>query len=186
MGLAQSLRAVVDQFGGAPDDYEDYDDYDDDYDGDVAFAGPVERDRGGEEPRREEPRRGRGGSAGYDDIYRDESRRHAPHAGERAGRPLALVRAPRIAFALDTPQDFDDAQQIADRLRASGLVIVDLQDCGQELAKRLTDFCSGLTYAVDGSLQYIGEQVVLLAPHHVELSSAISDGLRERRFFNQA
>jgi cell division inhibitor SepF len=176
MGLAQSLRTVVDQFGGAQDEYDEYDEYDDEM-----FEGPAERERGDATPRRE-----RGGSADYDDIYRDEPLRRSPPATERAVRPLALVRPPRLGFSLVTPQDFDDAQQIADRLRADSLVIVDLQSCGHDLSKRLTDFCSGLTYALEGSLQYIGEQVVLLVPHTVDLSSAILGELHGRRFFNQS
>lgn len=172
MGLAQSLRAVVGQFGGARDDYDDYAD-------DDGFAAPAEYERD------EAQRRERGGSADYDEIYRDESLRHSPQARERAARPLAIVRPPRIEFSLVTPQDFDDAQQIADRLRAGTPVIVDLQSCGRDLSKRLTDFCSGLTYALEGSLQYIGDKVVLLAPHNVELSSEAPGGLHERRFFNQ-
>ena len=173
MGLAQSLRAVVGQFGGARDDYDDY--YDDD-----AFAGPVDFERGDEAPRRE-----RGGGADYDATYRDESPLRPQEARQRAARPLALVRPPRIEFSLVTPQDFNDAQQIADRLRADSPVIVDLQSCGRDLSKRLTDFCSGLTYALKGSLQHIGEKVVLLAPRNFELSSEAPSGLHERRFFNQ-
>ena len=174
MGLAQALRAVVDQFGGARDDYDHYDDYDDD-----AFAGPAHYERD------EAPRRESGGSAGHDDIYGDEPLRRSPPPRERAVRPLALVRPPRLEFSLVAPQDFDAAQQIADHLRAGSLVIVDLRSCGRDLSKRLTDFCSGLTYALEGSLQQIGEQIVLLAPHDVELSSEALGGLCERRFFNQ-
>jgi cell division inhibitor SepF len=172
MGLAQSLRSVADQFGGGHDDYDDY--YDDD-----VYAAPAEHERG------EAPRRGRGGSAGYDDIYRDEPLYHSPPASERAVRPLALVRPPRTVFALVAPAEFDDAQHIADHLRADSLVIVDLQGCEQALTKRLTDFCSGLIYALEGSLQYIGENVVLLVPNRVDLSSEALGGLRESRFFNQ-
>ena len=170
MGLAQALRAVADQFGGAHDDY---------YDDDVAFAAPAECERD------EAPRRERGGRADYDEIYRDESLRGSPPARERPARPLAIVRPPRTEFSLVTPQDFDAAQQIADHLRAASLVIVDLRSCGRDLSKRLTDFCSGLTYALEGSLEHIGEKVVLLAPHNVELSSAAPGSSHERRFFNQ-
>jgi len=154
MGLAQSLRAVVAQFGGAEDDYDDYDD--------DALAGPA-----GDEP------------------LRDDSPRHSPRARERSARPFAIVRPPRLEFTLVTPQDFDAAQEIAERLRADRPVIVDLQGCEQDLAKRLTDFCSGLAYALEGWLQCIGDDVVLLVPHDVELSSEAPGGLQERRFFNQ-
>jgi len=34
-------------------------------------------------------------------------------------------------------------------------------------------------------MQDVGEKVVLLAPHNVELSSEALGGLQERRFFNQ-
>lgn len=174
MGLAQSLRAVVEQFSGARDDYDDYAD-------DDAFAGPEESESGDEAQRR-----GRGGSAGFDEIYRDESLRHSRPARERAARPLAIVRPPRVELSLVTPQDFDDAQEIAARLRAESPVIVDLQSCGRDLSKRLTDFFSGLTYALEGSVQYVGETVVLLMPHNVELTSEAPGALHERRFFNQA
>jgi len=121
----------------------------------------------------------------HDEIYRDESLRHSPQARERAAGSLALVRPPRIEFSLVRPQGFGDAQQITARLRADSPVIVDLQSCGCDLSERLIDFCSGLTYALEGSLEYVGEKVVLLAPHNVELSREAFGGLHERRFFNQ-
>jgi cell division inhibitor SepF len=123
----------------------------------------------------------------YDDdaISRDEPLRGSPQASERAARPLAIVRPSRLEFSRVAPQDFDDAKQIAGRLRADGPVIIDLQGCGRDLSERLIDFCSGLTYALGGSLEYIGEQVVLLVPHNVELSSEAPGGLQEGRFLNQ-
>ena len=173
MGLGRSLRAVVGQFSAADDDYDAYAD-------DDAFAGPVEFETGDEAQRR-----GRGGSADFDEIYRDEPLRHPQQDRQGAGRPLAIVRPLRIEFSLVAPQDFDDARQIADRLRADSPVIVDLQSCGRDLSERLIDFCSGLTYALGATLEYVGDKVVLLAPHDVELSSAAPGCLRAGRFFNQ-
>ena len=164
MGLAQSLRAVVDQLSGAHEDYDDHGD-------DEAFAEPTESERGG--------------GADYDEIYRDEPFRLSQPSRERAARPLALVRRPHTGFALVTPQDFADAQRIADRLRADEPVIVDLQSCGRELSERLIDFCSGLTYALEGGLEYVGENVILLAPRGAELSSDDPGAVQERPFFNQ-
>jgi cell division inhibitor SepF len=126
----------------------------------------------------------------YEDDYDDDDACGGPAelengSGERAARPFSVVRPPRIEFSLVTPRDFADSQEIADRLRAGAPVIVDLQNCGCDESKRLTDFCSGLSYALEGSLQCIGETVVLLAPRNFELSSDAVDGLNERRFFNQ-
>jgi hypothetical protein len=120
-----------------------------------------------------------------DETYSDASLLHAAPAGDRAVKPLAIVRPSRLEFTLVEPQDFEAAQQIADRLRADSPVIVDLQGCGRDLSERLIDFCSGLTYALEGRLDFIGAKVLLLAPRHVELSSEALGGLRERRFLNQ-
>ena len=101
-------------------------------------------------------------------------------------RPLSVVRPRRVKFALVAPQDFDDAQKIADHVRAGDPVIVDLQGCDDQLRKRLTDFFSGLAYAVDGGVESVGEQVVLLAPPAVELSSGAGGEPHRRGFLNQA
>jgi len=121
----------------------------------------------------------------YDDDETGEYESPARSASGRDDRPLALVRPRRVKFALVEPQDFDDAQQIADHVRAGDPVIVDLQGCDARLRKRLTDFFSGLAYAVDGSVESVGEQVMLLAPPAVELSSGLDGELHERRFLNQ-
>ena len=165
MGLARSIRSLVGRLDGALSDYNDYP-------GKAGFAAAAESERGG--------------AADDQESCRDESLARGRQVRGRAVRPLALVRSARVEFLLVAPHDFDEAQQIADRLRAGGPVIVDLQGCGGDLAKRLTDFCSGLTYALEGRLLYIGDQVVLLTPQNVELSSEAPGGLHERRFFNQA
>ena len=101
-------------------------------------------------------------------------------------RPLDLVRPAHLGLLVVRPQEFNDAKRIADGLKAGGPVIVDLQGSDRELSGRLTDFCAGLTYALEARLQLVGEQVVLLAPRTVEFSSETAGALQERRFFNQA
>jgi cell division inhibitor SepF len=96
------------------------------------------------------------------------------------------VRPARLEFDLIAPQTFDEAQTIADRFRADAPVIVDLEACEVRLARRLIDFCSGLVYARDGSLQLVTGRVLLLAPRGAELSGGEMAGLRKRGFFNQS
>jgi cell division inhibitor SepF len=85
------------------------------------------------------------------------------------------------------PRSFNDAQQVADRFKDGVPVILNLQGCDQELAKRLIDFTSGLTYALDGGMQRVADKVFLLTPRNVEVSAEERARLLERGgFFNQA
>jgi cell division inhibitor SepF len=85
------------------------------------------------------------------------------------------------------PRSFNDAQQIADRFKDGVPVILNLQGCDQELSKRLIDFASGLTYALDGGMQRVADKVFLLTPRNVEVSAEERARMLERGgFFNQA
>jgi FtsZ-interacting cell division protein YlmF len=129
------------------------------------------------------------GRDAHDDWYGEDD----PHddAGPQwdpgpAPRPLALVARPRLAFEVVTPDGFEAAQAIADRLRAGAPVLVDLRAADRELAGRLSDFCSGLAYAVEGSLQPVGRELLLLAPSHVDISGDVASAVRERGFYNRS
>jgi len=84
------------------------------------------------------------------------------------------------------PRSFNDAQAIADRFKDSIPVILNLQNADTELAKRLIDFSSGLTYALSGSMQRVADKVFLLTPRNVEVSAEEKARMMDRGFFNQA
>ena len=92
-----------------------------------------------------------------------------------------------VRMHLVIPRSFNDAQQIADRFKQDIPVILNLQSSDQELSKRLIDFASGLTYALDGGMQRVSDKVFLLTPRNVEVSAEERARLLERGgFFNQA
>jgi cell division inhibitor SepF len=100
---------------------------------------------------------------------------------------LATVPSPAVRVHLVIPRSFNDAQQIADRFKDGTPVILNLQGTDQELSKRLIDFTSGLTYALDGGMQRVADKVFLLTPRNVEVSAEERARLLERGgFFNQA
>ena len=53
------------------------------------------------------------------------------------------------------------------------------------MSKRLIDFASGLTYALDGGMQRIADKVFMLTPRNVEISAEERARLIEKGFFNQ-
>lgn len=119
-----------------------------------------------------------------DDIFADD---------EPAGRPTAALRPVGgtrangdVRVHLVIPKSFNDAQQVADKFKDSVPVILNLQGTDTDLSKRLIDFASGLTYALDGGMQRIADKVFMLTPRNVEISAEEKARLIEKGFFNQS
>ncbi len=182
MGLADVWNRTLVYFGIAEEDDEDWDE-----DG---YATHEELERTyAERPnvRRLQPRRRRGE---FEDWTESEGESSRPTAlrSRRGGRSLEVAPepAPSVQVHLVVPRSFNDAQQIADRFKVGVPVILNLQGTDTELAKRLIDFASGLTYALDGGMQRVADKVFLLTPRNVSVSAEERARLLERGFFNQA
>ena len=80
------------------------------------------------------------------------------------------------------PRSFDEARAAADHLKARRPVIVNLRDADRDLARRIVDFTCGVTYAVDGQMQRIGDEIFLFAPSTVTVM-AESDRDVQRELF---
>jgi len=107
-------------------------------------------------------------------------------SGQRPTR-LRSADSGRTSVHLVLPRSFNDAQQIADKFKDSVPVILNLQSADNELSKRLIDFASGLTYALNGSMQRVADKVFLLTPRNVEVSAEERARMLDRGgFFNQA
>jgi cell division inhibitor SepF len=121
-----------------------------------------------------------------DEIFADdeEQRRTSalrPVGGRGNGRGGGDVRVHWVA-----PKNFNDVQDVADKFKDAIPVILNLQGTDTDLAKRLIDFSSGLTYALDGGMQRIADKVFLLTPRNVEVSAEERARLVEKGFFNQS
>jgi cell division inhibitor SepF len=101
--------------------------------------------------------------------------------------PNPVPNPSSVKVHLVLPRSFNDAQQIADKYKQGIPVILNLQSADTELSKRLIDFASGLTYALNGGMQRVADKVFLLTPRNVEVSAEQRAALLERGgFFNQA
>ncbi len=157
--------------------------YQDDYEEDVPYEEEI-ADRYRERPnvRRLSARRRRDD---FDDIFAEDE----PRGG--SGRPTTQLRPVGrsngdVRVHLVIPKSFNDAQQIADKFKDSIPVILNLQGVDTDLSKRLIDFASGLTYALEGGMQRIADKVFMLTPRNVEISAEERARLIEKGFFNQS
>jgi cell division inhibitor SepF len=121
----------------------------------------------------------------FDDIFADDEPR-----GSRPTTVLRPVERTRnggdVRVHLVIPKSFNDAQQVADKFKQSIPVVLNLQATDNDLAKRLIDFASGLTYALDGGMQRIANKVFMLTPRNVQISAEEKAELIEKGFFNQS
>jgi cell division inhibitor SepF len=127
--------------------------------------------------------RGRRRRDEIDDIFADEPR---SARDTRVLRPVGNGKAEAVQVHLVIPKNFNDAQQVADQFKDGIPVILNLQTTDTDLSKRLIDFASGLTYALDGGMQRIADKVFLLTPRNVEVSAEERARLIEKGFFNQS
>ena len=183
MAFRDSWHSALVYFGLA----EEY--HHDDYEDEAAPEAELE-DRYRERPN---VRRLRRRQDEYDDIFADDETTEigaAPRGRGRTSAPLKAVgRAGGngdVRVHLVVPKSFNDAQQIADKFKDSIPVILNLQSSETDLSKRLIDFASGLTYALDGGMQRIADKVFMLTPRNVEISAEERARLIEKGFFNQA
>jgi cell division inhibitor SepF len=121
-----------------------------------------------------------------DDIFADDVRTERRTTSLRPVGGRGNGRSGDVRVHVVAPKSFNDVQDVADKFKDSIPVILNLQGTDTDLSKRLIDFSSGLTYALDGGMQRIADKVFLLTPHNVEVSAEERARLVEKGFFNQS
>lgn len=73
------------------------------------------------------------------------------------------------------PQEFNEAQIVADFLKEGKTIVVNLEGIEISQAQRIIDFIGGATFAVDGSLKAISNNIFIVAPGNIEVSGDLRD-----------
>lgn len=101
-------------------------------------------------------------------------------AGQEAAAParrtpvFSLHAQRQWEIIVQEPRSLEDARRGADFIKARRPVFVNLQGVEQDVARRIVDFLSGATYALDGHLQRVGEEMFLFAPSNVEITAELN------------
>jgi cell division inhibitor SepF len=109
-------------------------------------------------------------------ISKQPRKSHFAHMGKDTAKSRVFIAR---------PVEFDEIQIIADNFKDNIPIIINLQETNQDLAKRIIDFCSGLTYALEGNIKKVAEKVFLITPYNVEISSEDKELLREEGLYDQ-
>lgn len=114
---------------------------------------------------------------GFNDSYEEENGT-GPDAAvtestRRRGQLVDLHAQKQLEIVVLQPKTFEDARAAADYLKMRRPVVVNLQGSHNDLARRIVDFTSGVTYALDGHMLRVGEEIFLFTPSHVTITADV-------------
>ena len=95
---------------------------------------------------------------------------------------LQTARGGRVAVRLNA-QVFEDAKLAADGLKSGEHQIVNLERATPQMAERIIDFLNGVCYAIDGTVERVGEKVYMFVPANitVEVDNGATANTASRR-----
>jgi len=98
----------------------------------------------------------------------------------RKGAVLNLHSAKNMRLVIIKPVEFQEAQQIVEHIKNRKPVLVNLEETDKNEAKRIIDFIAGATFALDGNMQKVSQQIFVFAPAQVEVNAEIRKELSGR------
>lgn len=72
------------------------------------------------------------------------------------------------------PKNFDECTKLVDNLKSRKPVIINLEKVETELARKMFDFLSGATYALNGNVQRVTPNIFIFAPANVDIAAKIN------------
>jgi cell division inhibitor SepF len=146
--------------------FGEYDEYDDDEYDDEEYE---------EEPARETRRT----------PLRDVNKDREPEYSSPSRRNSSNSRANPNVYSINTnvqmqvvviqPTCYEDAEEICDHIKEEKPVVINLEKVEYTIAQRIMDFLSGTCYSLEGSIQKVTNNIFVIAPENVEISSELEE-----------
>jgi len=95
---------------------------------------------------------------------RGETKEKFPSMQSRATSPFKLV--------VIEPQSFEECPKLVDSLKSRRPVIINLEKIESESARKIFDFLSGATYALNGNVQKVANNIFVFAPENVDITGS--------------
>ncbi len=89
----------------------------------------------------------------------------------------------QLSVVLVKPEKFDNAVDIADHLRERRTVVLNLEQTNKDVARRLVDFLSGVTYAQDGKIKKVANSTFIITPYNVDILGDLIDELENNGLY---
>ncbi|OON98445.1 MAG: hypothetical protein ATN35_05060 [Epulopiscium sp. Nele67-Bin004] len=122
--------------------------------------------------------------ADYEDEYEEEEEyeTEAPQpAIPRLGTPQPQASSKLVSISSQqgfkrqellsiTMADYSSTGEIASYIKSKKPIIVNMQKLDEREVQRALDYLSGVSYALDGTVELVAQNIYVMVPDHIELN----------------
>ena len=99
-----------------------------------------------------------------------EPSKPAPQKTPAVERRFSVTNTGAFKLVLIEPKSFEECPKLVDSLKAHKPIIINLEHISTDVARKIFDFLSGATYALDGNVQKIASNIFVFAPENVDIA----------------
>lgn len=114
------------------------------------------------------------------DTFED---RRAKAADDRRGKVVNIHATTQLKVVLVKPERFENASEVADHLKDKRTVVLNLESTNKDVARRLIDFLSGVTYGVEGKIKKVSANTYIITPYTVDFEGDLIDELENNGLY---
>lgn len=116
-------------------------------------------------------------------LQKEERRAESPAPAPEKKRPLGgmpsskpqerrfgATNSSSFKLLLIEPKTFEECPKLVDSLKSRRPVIINLERLETEVARKIFDFLSGATYALNGNVQKVANNIFIFAPENVDIA----------------
>ena len=86
-------------------------------------------------------------------------------------KKLSVAGTSTFTLVVIEPKSFDECPKLVDSLKGRRPVVINLEKIETETAKKIFDFLSGATYALNGNVQKVANNIFIFAPEKVDITT---------------
>ena len=159
MGFIDELKRLARPY--EDEDEDDFDDFD-----------QVNTRAQAEQPSRRERRSASSEAASY-----------AAEQERRSNKVVNIHTTTQLQVVLVKPDRYENASEVADHLREKRTVVLNLESTNKDVARRLLDFLSGVTYAHGGKIKKVALSTYIITPYNVDILGDLIDELENNGLY---
>lgn len=101
-----------------------------------------------------------------------EKKPYVPSSAKPQEKRFSVANTSAFKLVLIEPKSFEECPKLVDSLKGRRPIIINLEKLETEVARKIFDFMSGATYALNGNVQKVANNIFIFAPENVDIASS--------------